>query len=368
MITLITGLPGEGKTALAVAMMLEEQGKRPLFVSGIPELKIDHIPTPPLDEWTVEVPLEEDPTKTSHEFTFPPNSIVVIDESQRIYRPRAASSKVPPYVAAFETHRHTGVDFWLITQHPGLLDSNIKKLVKRHVHIRETPLGRYRYQWNECGDPDLKASRQLASSSRYKLPKKVFSLYKSADLHIARKSVKPLAFYLVIFCALLFLYFSYWAYSRYQDFVSVGSNPVQTPSSPVPSDFNFKSPSQRADAHPVTPQQYAESLEPRLAQLAHTAPAYDEITRPTRVPVPAGCVSTATRCQCYTQDATPYAVDETLCRQVVKGGLFLAFDPEGQRKQQVQGSLYASASPSPSTASASHPSSLVTTPYEISSQ
>ena len=169
MITLITGTPGAGKTALAVAMLLEEKGARPIFSSGIQDLKIDHQPTPPVEDWTQEVPTPEDPTVKESVFTFPPHSIIVVDEAQKVYRPRAASAKVPPYVAAFETHRHTGVDFWLITQHPGLLDGNIRKLVGRHVHIRNTFFGRYLYEWPECGEPDIKSSRQLSASRRYKL-------------------------------------------------------------------------------------------------------------------------------------------------------------------------------------------------------
>lgn len=369
MITLITGTPGAGKTALAVAMLLEEKGQRPVFISGIPELKLDHQQVPPVEDWTVEVPTPEDPNFKKPQFTFPPQSIIVIDEAQNIYRPRAASSKVPPYVAAFETHRHTGVDFWLITQHPGLLDSNIRKLIGRHVHIRNTPLGRYLYEWPECGEPESKTSRQLSASRRYKLPKKVFGLYKSATVHLKQRARIPLAFYALFAALLVAGLLGYRMYSRFQEVTqSSPFDPARSPSAPgaapgaVPG-----APSPGGSSPPgtprLTPQQYAESLEPRLAQLAHTAPAYDEITRPTRVPVPAGCVSTATRCQCYTQDATPYAVDETLCRQVVRGGLFLSFDPEGQRKQG-QGARSVSASPLPSMASASHPSALVTTPYE----
>lgn len=375
MITLITGAPGNGKTALAVAMLLEERGARPLFVSGIQELKIEHQPTPPVDDWTKEVPTLEDPNFTEHVFTFPPHSIIVIDEAQKLYRPRASSSKVPPYVAAFETHRHTGVDFWLITQHPGLLDSNIKKLVGRHVHIRSTPLGRYLYEWPECGDPDTKTSRQLSASRRYKLPKKVFGLYKSATVHLKHRFRIPVAVYLLIVALVIAAILGYFMYKRYRDITDAPSplpGATGSPAAPGASSPNLGSPVPPGQGKPqLTPQQYVQSLEPRLHQLAHTAPVYDEITRPTRVPVPAGCVSTPTRCQCYTQDATPYAVDESLCRQVVKGGLFLAFEPEGQRKAAEQGGLRArdasaASGPGPQALPAAH--ALVTTPYELPSQ
>lgn len=366
MITLITGTPGAGKTALAVAMLLEEKGTRPLFISGIPELKIDHQQVPPVDEWTEEVPTPEDPNFKKPQFTFPPQSIIVVDEAQNIYRPRAVSSKVPPYVAAFETHRHTGVDFWLITQHPGLLDSNIRKLVGRHVHIRNTPLGRYLYEWPECGEPESKTSRQLSASRRYKLPKKVFGLYKSATVHLKHRARIPVAFYMLFACLAIAAFIGYRIYLRYQEVTQ--TNPFD-PSRSVPTaPGSPASGGASPQVNPrLTPQQYVEALEPRLHQLAHTAPVYDEITRPTRVPVPAGCVSTPTRCQCYTQDATPYAVDESLCRQVVKGGLFLTFDPEGQRRATDHGSARArdvSSANGPGPQAIPVAQALVTTPYE----
>ena len=45
MITLITGTPGSGKTAYALDMMIRLQkldNSRPLFVHGIPDLKLPH--------------------------------------------------------------------------------------------------------------------------------------------------------------------------------------------------------------------------------------------------------------------------------------------------------------------------------------
>lgn len=369
MITLITGTPGAGKTALAVAMLLEERGARPLFVSGIPELKIDHQPTPPVDDWTEEVPTPEDPNFKKPVFTFPPHSIIVIDEAQNIYRPRATSAKVPPHVAAFETHRHTGVDFWLITQHPGLLDGNIRKLVGRHVDIRNTLLGRYLYEWPECGDPGSKSSRQLSASRRYKPPKKVFGLYKSATVHLKQRFRLPLAFYVLFAVIAIGAFIGYRMYDRFKQVTSQASpfDPAKSaPGAPGAPGLPFAAPGTPR----LTPQQYVEGYQPRLQQLAHTAPVFDELTRPSRVPVPAGCVSTPTRCQCYTQDATPYPADESLCRQVVKGGMFFAFEPEGQRRAAEPGGRAGEASAASHTRPAAPhlASAAVTTPYELPSQ
>lgn len=327
MITLITGTPGAGKTALAVAMMLEEQGKRPFFVSGITDLKIDHQLTPPVEEWTQEVPSPEDPSFKKSVFTFPPNSIIVIDEAQTIYRPRASSSKVPPHVAAFETHRHTGVDFWLITQDPAFIDSNVRRLVGRHVHLRSTALGRYLYEWSEVGDPDTKSSRQVAASRRYKLPKKVFSLYKSATVHIRRSSRLPLAFYILLAVLAVALFLGYRFSSRLEQVTDSSKSPPAAPSS------SSSSPSSLPEKGQQSVSQYVAQYVPRISSLAHTAPAYDDLTKPSRVPVPSACIASSSRCRCYTQDATPYQVDESLCRQIAAGGIFLAFDSGGHSNE-----------------------------------
>lgn len=330
MITLITGTPGAGKTLLAVEMLLEEQGKRPLFISGIPELKIDHQPTPPVEEWTREEPTPEDETVKRPIFNFPPNSIIVIDEAQNVYRPRGVGSKVPPHVAAFETHRHTGVDFWLITQHPGLLDANIRKLVGRHVHIRNTALGRYLYEWPECGDPESKSSRDISASRRYKLPKKVFGMYKSASLHIKQKHRIPFVVYLLAAALLGCSFLAYRVYSRINDVASGNpfgkSGPSALPSNGVPG-----APEQRA-AVPVDP---LAQYKPAVPDLAFTAPRYQGVTQPVTAPIPAACVSTKKDCRCYTQQATRLNLSADLCRQIVANGFFVDFDarPVNQRSE-----------------------------------
>ena len=149
MITLITGAPGSGKTLLGVSEILRTEADkgRQLIVDGVPELVIEHQPAQPLAEWTKVVvdPSSQDGKKLL--FTFPEGALVFIDEAQRVYRPRAAGSRVPPEVAAFETHRHQGLDFVIVTQHPNLIDANVRKLVGRHLHVRDLDIfGRKVYE------------------------------------------------------------------------------------------------------------------------------------------------------------------------------------------------------------------------------
>ena len=77
-ITVITGVPGTGKTASAVEMMTQLDGKRPIFSMGIRDLKVPHQMVPPVAEWTELRPLPEDPSISMPFFTFPPDRKSVV--------------------------------------------------------------------------------------------------------------------------------------------------------------------------------------------------------------------------------------------------------------------------------------------------
>lgn len=231
MITLISGVPGMGKTALLVSMLLEyeEKAERPIFVMGIPDLKIEHIKCPPIEEWTEKRPDPDDPTIMLDYFTFPPNSILIVDEAQRVYRPRSSASKVPAIVAALETHRHTGLDIILLTQKPRLVDSNVRDLLGRYIHIRNGLLGRYLYEWPNIADGESRLDRSEAAKRRFKPPKVAFTKYKSAEVHTKTKfRLNQIWIYLTLAMS----FFAYTAYASYQ-VVQKNTNPQKKPVSLV---------------------------------------------------------------------------------------------------------------------------------------
>lgn len=334
-ITLITATPGGGKTALAVKLMQEQiKAGRPLFVHGIPDLKLEHQPCPPLEQWTKTVHDEETGTSLPY-FDFPQNALIVIDEAQRIFRPRAQASKVPPHVAAFETVRHTGVTFLLITQHPSLLDSNIRRLVGKHIHLRDLGvLGRRYYEWPEVGTPEQFKSAPIAK--KYRLPREVFPLYKSASTHIKRNySIPPVVVLLVV--ALLAVggagvmaYRSISAKMGGQD-VAV----VPLPDAPV-------RPIAPPKAGPVTvaeltPDDVMAAQVPRLSHQPNTAPMYDTLRVPVQMPTIVGCFSSSTRCKCYTQQGTDAGLDDHQCRQWLSNPPFDAYREKAPPLLQTKG-------------------------------
>lgn len=221
MINLITGTPGSGKTSYALQFLLEQLkgSKRKIYVHGIPELKIPHeqvycssktcdICQPILAEFDIDPSLM---AENWHLYA-PEGAVYFFDEVQNIYRPRASSAKVPDSVASFEVHRHKGLDFFLITQNPKLLDTNIRSLVSRHIHLKPTWVGRFQYEWPEC--KDSVQSTTDAIKSTYKLDKNTFSLYKSASIHTKQKRKIPTILYFLIVMLIILVFLSQSIYAR----------------------------------------------------------------------------------------------------------------------------------------------------------
>lgn len=324
MINLTTGLPGGGKTlhTLALVKSISEKENRPVFYSGIADLKL---------------PWEEiDPEKW---FECPKNSIVVIDECQRVFRPRTISKEVPKHVSMLETHRHLGIDIYLITQHPMLADSAIRRLVGKHLHVVRT-FGTERatvHEWASVKDTcDKSAGRADSIKHHWKYPKEVFDYYKSAEVHTVKRNI-PMRFYILMAIPVLLALavFYMWNFSEKQKkgIQVENSSAVKSsmPSAQVSGNSNSKVSYKTALEDS---KQYVFEQTARVEGLPQTAPKYDEITKPTLAPVPVGCLASKTKCSCYSQQATPISMPENLCRDIVKNGYFQDFDVRGKQKEQ----------------------------------
>ena len=313
MITLITGAPGTGKTAALMQLLKDvlAASGRVIYSHGIPDLKIDHQPLVDPATW--------------HE-SVPDGSVIIIDEVQNVWRPRASGTKVPAHVSALETHRHKGIDFYIITQGPNLVDSNVRALVGRHIHLRDIGfLGRWWYEWPECADNCRTAWKHAPLKKKYKLPKEVFDLYKSASLHVKPIRSFPKMFFLAMFALAATAGLSYKIFASLKDKLAP---PVVTVPTALNGAFNGYAPSNSTAKHPITPEEYFSSFVPRVEGLPHTAPRYDEVQKITQVPKPAACIDGIRRgekersCSCWTQQATPLQVPDTTCRQIAAGGYF----------------------------------------------
>lgn len=316
MITLLTATPGGGKTAFAVAeFILKEQEKakregrepRKIYVYNIPDLMLPHEPLPALEHWTETTTSELDDSLQAHRFKLDHGSLVIIDEAQEIYRVRASGSKVPPHVAAFERHRHQGLDFLLITQEPALVDSHVRKLVGRHIHIRVTGLGRTQYEWpNTVESPDTKY-RTAPVKLSWRLPKHVFGLYKSATVHVKPVRRIPTAVYYLAGIAFALAGLGTYVYRMIDEKTTAVAAVVEPAVSSVPDQPAF---GQRVATVGTTVAEFA----PRLAGRPESAPIYDGVRVVKSMPVIRGCIAMANRCKCVTDQGTDAGLNDDQCR------------------------------------------------------
>lgn len=323
MITLITGGPGLGKTAHAVDLLLTLYANRPVF-SNVRGLTLEHSPIPKIEEWTVEEPNQQGTSE--HHFTFPPGAVILIDECQQFFRPRSSGSRVPPYVQAFETHRHRGIDFLLITQGTHLVDHNLKALIKggKHVHLRTTWLGRYSYESSEMIDADSKASLAQCSKRRYRLPTHVYNLYKSAELHTKPPKPRlPMQAYVLGAVVIGGGALAYSVGSKIDDKISPGlAASSDLPSAP-PGTWGEAQPTTNGPGKPTAvPERILEAMTPTDDHNPLSAPLYAAVVPSVVAPEVVGCIASKRACSCYSQQSTPVWLPDEQCRQRAAGQYF----------------------------------------------
>jgi zona occludens toxin len=310
-IVLVTGLPGDGKTLFALSEFAF--GKQGVKQCGIPGCTL---PAFDAANWMTELGAGE---------------TGIVDEAQDVFPPRSPTQDPPPHYVLNKI-RHGGRALVLITQHPGMLDSRVRRLVGRHVHIRRM-FGADRavaHNWTgKIGDVETCAD---SDRQAFVYPKKVYSLYKSAELHRPRAKA-PLKVrmipWLVGAVVVLLLLGAWIIYSLGSSLTQGGltssDKPAPSAASSVKSLFGAGG-SNQAGRAPVTEAEYFSRAEPRIPGMPHTAPMYDEVTKPVRAPMPSACMATKTRCTCFTQQATQLNTPEATCRSIVAGGFFVDFE------------------------------------------
>lgn len=325
MLDLITGLPGNAKTAFTISHVKawSERENRPVYYSGIAGLTLP---------WT-----EIDPEKWME---CPPGSIIVIDECQRIFRNRSINAAAPKYVTDLETHRHLGVDIVFITQHPMLIDPALRRLVGRHRHLVRIwgMEASTIHEWNAVKEGcDKPAMRKDSEKRKWVFDKSVYPLYRSAELHTMKRSI-PMRFKLLLLVPLVVIGAAYVVWyllvKKPRDkALAVHEHSGQVVSGGAVSSGAGASPDGHGKAvDPVEDaKRYVFEQTPRVVGLPQTAPKYDDLTKPTAVPVPAACIIRVSGCKCYTQQGTSLDVQDQICRDIVKNGYFQDFDPDGAK-------------------------------------
>lgn len=307
MITLITGTPGAGKTlyALNYVKNLSEKENRPVFYNGVTDLTLPWTSLDKGEDW----------------HTCPVGSIVLIDECQRVFRPRGNGSAVPLHIEKLETHRHGGVDLVVITQHPMLIESNVRRLVGRHFHVMRN-FGMKRatvHEWSSTKESCDK-NRNDSIKHQFGYPEKSFEWYKSAELHTHTARI-PAKLWVFLALPLVLAAIGYgmvkWQQSRVD---------LSKPQTDILGKNSASGTIVQAASVPslsTDPLQWFRDQTPRIVGLPHTAPIYDDLAKPVALPLPAGCIASSRGCNCFTQQGTKIAdMQESICRDIVKNGYF----------------------------------------------
>lgn len=319
MLYLITGSNGAGKSLRGIWRMHRDHAEgRRVFANGFRNLRLAFVEDFP------------DPRKWRD---LPTNSVLYIDEAQRVWRSRPPSHRVPDEVLDLETHRHQGIDIVLITQAPTLIDSHIRHLISGHEHLVAWGQSAARvFKFAECFD-DVKSlgTRTRGEYEEWSHPKQHYGDYDSADAHL-KKAGKPWRHYLskVLF-ALAGLAGIWGCWAVYKGYISpdppeaaeADDSPTAKPkvgkTGPA-SLFSFAGKSDEIKFPSLYA--YNNAHKPRDPARPWSAPVFDErdaVAKPEVYCMASGDGRDAS-CSCITEQGTRHLLPVGQCRQIARWG------------------------------------------------
>lgn len=326
---LVTGVNGAGKTLYTLSAKVQpiigqkftmedrpgEEFERRLLVNGVRDLILPHVHVDSVKayaekDWPVREP--GDPPLDVHQCVenwwlwVQPGDVLLIDEAQRIFRPRASGAKVPMFEEKLETARHYGLELIYVTQHPQLVNQHLRNLIGKHEHIRRLWFGRtVVYEWDHCSNPDRTKN---AVSRMRKHDRKAFKFYRSAELHTKHsfKVPAPLVLFGVSVLALPFM--AYGTLDRMAD------------------RFDPESARNAQSAALVAAEPSASAPKPGAFIAAPSAALGASAPSEPDKPVIAGCINLPPRCECIDAAGRSVEVDLQACQQSAsRGGVLLPY-------------------------------------------
>lgn len=346
-ITLITGVPGSGKSLKAVwdhvrpligkTQKSEDEWGRifeipNIVFTNINSLQIDHELIEGGGTWSLERKPEKIVAGESGNFarliTAPggwaydgnalglrnwqnwakPGNVICFDEFQKFWPPRPNGSAIPPDIQALDTHRHMGVNFILITQNCKNVDRHILGLVDRHLHVRRVanmPLAVV-YEWDHAS-VNLNYKNSFTKSP-WRFPKQAYKLYKSAELHTKQARKLPG----LVWFVLAGLAGAAYAVPTLKERISdrIGGKPPAVQKSGIAPGAKT---TYEKDGVTYTVESVTEPAP--LPISAASAPVV--VATP---PAPAGCIVVRSRCGCMDATGQSLQVEPGVCEQISGAG------------------------------------------------
>ncbi|MCW5222827.1 hypothetical protein D5041_04185 [Verminephrobacter aporrectodeae subsp. tuberculatae] len=311
MLYLVTGANGAGKTLNTLKWVRERSVKenRPVCHNG----RFEPIEGGELESWkSIDIKAWQDE---------PDGTIFLVDECHNDFPVRPPSSAPPEHVRMLAEHRKRGFDFYLVSQHPQNIDSFVRRLIGApgwHRHLKRA-FGADLVsvlEWNAVNpNCEKDGSGKTGTVTMQAFPKEVYGWYRSASLHTGKKRI-PKAIWMLGICALLVPTLGYFAFTKVR---GNATKPSET-SQPSQSGQAVQASQQK---RALTADEYVADRVARLKDFPHTAPIYDDVTKPVEAPYPAACVLMGKTCKCYSQQATLLQVSESVCSQIVHQGFFM---------------------------------------------
>jgi len=371
-IELLTGKPGNAKTAFLVDRMLVEKEKpnpRHIVAMGInglvPGLADDVIDDP--TKWAEVIDrtqgpcncalvggdpihINEDGSKTypAHTHRIPPGALIFIDEAWKWFGhlQDARGQQTPKHALDLAEHRHMGVDFVWTAQGPNQIYPFVRNLIADHTHHVRRFGTQFvdTFKWEELQEDVKSDSKRAASLSVVKvIPKRTFGLYKSAQQHTITRKL-PLRLFLIPAAIVSAVLFGYLAFQSLKPESVAASVAMEGPDSalaePAPG-ASGRSARERAELKYADAAEYTEAHLPRFASMPHTAPVFDGrgVTSDPQLFCMAskpgingsGQHTDKLTCTCLTEQGTKYDIEDGHCMRVARWGT--PYNPYKERNE-----------------------------------
>lgn len=364
---MLTGVPGAGKTALLIEMLMDEIRKgRKIFTQGVPELLLKTHSCPDPQTWhqgtwlkidrydpelakklglsrqwiprgcpiechniswcegkmhrykerkRVSDELQDDLPECNRDMVkFNDNdygALVIFDESHAYFPQRPSGKQPPPHVEALSVHRHQGLDIMFISQRPNFLDSYVRDLVTQHIHLGFNLFAflghRIKYVWSEYQSTVSRTTKMQAQSSKYRPNPLVFPLYQSATVHTKLDHAMPNILKFFILALAILVCIAVFAVYRVQNRIETLKNPTPVVVAPSVSAPSAPLDSGGGGERSAPPDSVAGG-----AFLSASVP---------RSPYPRvdSCVANDSACRCFLNGSrVPMELDT--CRAIISGG------------------------------------------------
>lgn len=284
MITLITGVPGAGKTSEAVTELLQAKGTK--YTVGCPVKGIAEV------EFAAVKDLQ--------------NATILIDEAHFFLNDAS-------FQQFLTVHRHSGLDFIFTTQDFSLLPRKVLPLVGKHRHLSVNPLGERRIlEWDRYGNPrstrDVEAAHKTFGKVNRESWGKFDSVKEGSDMPPVKKARKPRKIFIfagVSFLLLLGVLF-------FGNLTAIA--PLYGGSNEWDKEIKVDYPTTQQDqATPTVVPSFTPPVTPPVTPSVATAESQEEAEKEVlSEPEIVGCVRNDTRCNCYTA-AAKLVRSETEC-------------------------------------------------------